>query len=88
MDSKLRKFIQSHVFDRTKPHVYIVSMNTEDNTIKGIHQAIDGELIDSNNRRQPLHYYEIKRIRNANKVTHYIYRTINKIPETLNYVNL
>ncbi|ACI28853.1 agip152 [Agrotis ipsilon multiple nucleopolyhedrovirus] len=87
MDSKLRKFIQTHVFDRSKPHVYIVSMNAEDGTIKGIHQAVDVELEDSNNG-QPLHYYEIKRIRNASKAIHYIYRSINKIPKTLNYINL
>nr|QGX02406.1 maco-A 161 [Mamestra configurata nucleopolyhedrovirus A] len=82
MDTRLRKFLRSHVFDKKEANVYIVSIN-DDNSIRDIKKAKDHDAV--NTSVVYLHYYEIKRLRNNAGVTHYIYRSVNKMPEDINY---
>jgi hypothetical protein len=79
MDNKLRKFLRSSVFDKRDPHVYIVVMDGD--TIKNIWQACDSEI----NAEKKLFYYEIKKLNSSNNYMYYFYRSINKIPEHLDY---
>ncbi|AAM95146.1 hypothetical protein [Mamestra configurata nucleopolyhedrovirus B] len=80
MDTRLRKFLRSHVFDKKEANVYVVSIN-DDNSIRDIKKAKDYDAANAS----VLHYYEIKRLRNNAGVTHYIYRSVNKMPENINY---
>lgn len=83
MDIKLRKCLQKRVFNKDEPHVYIVSINNGGGIVN-IHQAEDFEAARDHDAEKKLRYYEIKRLRNADGVVHYIYRSINKIPDIVN----
>lgn len=88
MDTKLKKLLHTCIFNRNEPHVYIVSINN-DSSIRAIYQAVDLEVQQQQQQQQlPLRYFEIKKLRNADKVVHYIYRTVNKQLETFDYTNI
>lgn len=85
MDSKLRKYLHHSLFDKQKPHVYVVSVNS-DKSLKNIYKAYDAQL-EHGEQSLPLRYYAVKRVLNSNHVTHYVYRTVNKEPTTLDYTS-
>ncbi|AUV65407.1 hypothetical protein [Alphabaculovirus myunipunctae] len=91
MDNRFKKFLRNRIFNKNDPHMYIVIVDIANGTLKDIYVAPDiytqdRSIVDGGGGNdKKLYYFEVKKEKNNEGSMFYYFRTINKMPTSINF---